>query len=150
MSVELDSPGILPLKKPLWPALWRGFACRCPNCGAKTLFRRYLKVADRCDNCAEDFHHHRADDAPPYFTILITGHVIAPAFMIAERGWAWPTWLHLTIWLPAIVIMSLVLLPRVKGVIVALQWALNMHGFSGVAEDDPDRFAPEHRPEAGR
>ena len=32
---------------------------------------------------------------------------------------------------PALLIMSLWLLPRVKGALVGLQWALRMHGFDG-------------------
>ena len=32
-------------------------------------------------------------------------------------------------WLPMIVMLSLALLQPVKGAIVAMQWALHMHGF---------------------
>jgi uncharacterized protein (DUF983 family) len=38
-------------------------------------------------------------------------------------------WLHFAIWLPLTVLLSLALLPVVKGAIVGLQWALKMHGF---------------------
>ncbi len=40
------------------------------------MFRRYLKVADTCPHCGEALHHHRADDAPAYFTIVIVGHIV--------------------------------------------------------------------------
>ena len=50
--------------------------------------------------------------------------------------------MHALIWLPLLVLMSLWLLPRVKGALVGLQWALRMHGFAGADEADPARPAP--------
>jgi uncharacterized protein (DUF983 family) len=73
--------------------------------------------------------HHQADDAPPYFTILIAGHIVIPLLMMTELTFAPPLWLHLLIWVPLTAILSLVLLPSVKGAIVGLQWAQKMHGF---------------------
>jgi uncharacterized protein (DUF983 family) len=57
-------------------AMRRGFCGRCPNCGKGRLFRAFLKVVDRCDHCGEELSHHRADDAPAYFVILIVGHIV--------------------------------------------------------------------------
>jgi uncharacterized protein (DUF983 family) len=110
-------------------AMLRGFSQRCPACGEGLLFGRYLKVADTCAKCAEALHHHRTDDAPPYFTIAIVGHVIIAGVLALEKGLAPPTWVHMTIWLPLTLAASLWLLPRVKGALVGLQWALYMHGF---------------------
>src|SRR5262249_55509950 len=42
--------------------------------------------------CAEALHHHRADDAPAYFTILIVGHVVVGGVLALERGLSPPTW----------------------------------------------------------
>ncbi len=75
--------------------------------------------------------HHRADDAPPYFTIIIVGHIIVPLLMTVELLYGPPLWVHLSIWLPLTIILSLLILPRVKGGIVGLQWAHRMHGFGG-------------------
>lgn len=121
-------------------AMWRGFREKCPACGEGKLFKKYLKVVDRCDKCDEEMHHHRADDAPPYFTIFIVGHVIVGGILVLEQAFALPTWVHLAIWLPLTLIMSLLFLPRVKGALVGLQWALRMHGFGGpeaVVEGEP-------------
>ena len=71
--------------RPLWSALLQGFRQRCPRCGRGGLFRRYLKVVDTCPACGEAMHHQRADDAPPYFTILIVGHLIVPAALLLEQ-----------------------------------------------------------------
>ena len=110
-------------------ALMRGMRRRCPRCGTGALFRKYLKVVDRCPVCGEEFHHHRADDAPPYFTIVIVGHLIVPLLLIAEIEFHPALWVHFVIWIPLVIGLSLFLLPVVKGAIVALQWAEGMHGF---------------------
>lgn len=113
----------------------RGFMCRCPACGEGKLFNSYLKTKDTCPKCAEDLHHQRADDAPPYFTMMIIAHIVIPAVLIVERMWKPEIWLQLAVWLPATLIMTLALLPAVKGSIVGLQWALRMHGF-GLSADE--------------
>src|SRR5215831_10270843 len=118
-------------------AIWRGFSKRCPNCGKGQLFGAYLKVQDHCPVCGEPLHHHRADDAPAYFTILIVGHFVVGGVLTLERGLSPPIWVHLVIWLPLTLIGSLFLLPRVKGALVALQWALYMHGFDPARVADP-------------
>ena len=107
----------------------RGFFGRCPCCGRGRMFRAFLKVADRCEVCGEEFFHHRADDFPAYVVIFIVGHTLVPASLSVEINFAPPIWLHLALWLPAALIMTLGLLQPVKGVIVALQWSLGMHGF---------------------
>ena len=103
---------------------------RCPNCGEGRLFRAYLKVVDSCPVCAEDLHDQRADDAPPYITMLIVGHIVVAGALAAED--AWPNssiWLGAIVWLLLTCVLSLLLLPRVKGALVGYQWALRMHGF---------------------
>ena len=114
-------------------AILCGLRLRCPACGDGRLFWRYLKVNHACPACGEALHHHRADDAPPYFTILIVGHVVVAAILPVERAFAPPLWLHALLWLPLALVMSLWLLPRIKGAVVGLQWAFRMHGFGETA-----------------
>jgi uncharacterized protein (DUF983 family) len=118
-------------------AMWRGFRCRCPRCGDGHMFRAFLKVSDRCGHCGEDLHHQRADDAPPYFTISIVGHIVVPLVIVVEKLWHPPLLFHFLLWLTVTLALTLVLLPLVKGAIVGLQWALRMHGFgdAGTAGD---------------
>ncbi len=118
----------------LWRALRRGFARRCPACGAGTLFAGYSRVVAACGTCGEDLSHQRADDAPPYFTMLLVGHIIVPLVLLVETKFVLSTWEQLAIWLPVTLFLSLVLLPRIKGAIVALQWANRMHGFGSLNE----------------
>jgi uncharacterized protein (DUF983 family) len=125
-------------------SLLRGAQLRCPACGEGAMFRRYLKVSDHCPNCGEALHHHRADDAPPYFTIVIVGHIIVSLVLSVEMALRPPLWVHAALWLPLTIIMSLVALPPIKGALVGLQWALLMHGFDPNAKEEiGDSFAPD-------
>ena len=118
------------------PALRRGWSMRCPSCGTGRLFASFLKVAPQCSVCDTELHHHRADDAPPYFTIFIVGHIVVPGALMLER-WQQPeTWVHWLIWIPLTLALSVLLLPRVKGALVGLQWALRMHGFAERTEEN--------------
>ena len=110
-------------------AMLRGFAMKCPNCGQGHLFGRFLKVADHCEVCGEDFTPQRADDFPAYLVIIVVGHLVVPALLAVEMAYAPPAWLQLLIWLPVTLFSALGLLQPTKGAIVGLQWQTRMDGF---------------------
>ena len=116
-------------ERAVWPALRRGWRRRCPNCGAGPMLKGYLTVRDTCPVCGAALHHHRADDGPAYITILVVGHLLAPAL-----HWAFVTFrpdpmILATVFTVLCTGLCLFLLPRIKGMIVAFQWAKRMHGF---------------------
>ena len=115
--------------RPMRPAILRGWRLRCPNCGAGPLLKGYLTVRDNCPVCAEDLHHQRADDGPAYLTILIVGHLMAPLILWSFVHYRPDPMTLATIFTVGTVALSLYLLPRLKGVVVAIQWAKRMHGF---------------------
>lgn len=117
--------------RPLKPAVWRGWNRRCPQCGSGPMLRGYLKVRDACPVCGEAFHHHRADDGPAYLTILIVGHLMAPLILVVFTRFRPDPLTMATLFSIGCVALSLYLLPRLKGVMVAFQWAKRMHGFVG-------------------
>lgn len=107
----------------------RGWRQRCPACGDGRMFGKFLKVEDQCAVCGTELHHQRADDAPPYFTMFIVAHVVVAGLLILEKRYHPETWVQLSIWLPMTVLLSLWLLPKIKGALIGQQWALRMHGF---------------------
>lgn len=117
-----------------------GLLGRCPRCGEGRLFGRFLVVADACEACGLELHHHRADDFPPYIVILIVGHLVGWGILITELNFdEVPLWMQLAVWPALTVILALALLQPVKGAVVALQYALGMHGFGTLrSEDDGD------------
>jgi uncharacterized protein (DUF983 family) len=116
-------------ERPMWPALRRGWARRCPSCGSGPLLRGYLKVRENCPVCGEDLHHQRADDGPAYLTILIVGHLLAPMLMVVFVKYRPEPITLMTIFSVGTVALSLYLLPRLKGAMIGMQWAKRMHGF---------------------
>jgi uncharacterized protein (DUF983 family) len=124
-------------KRDAWKASGRGLRGRCPSCGEGKIFRAYLKVNTICPHCGEELFHQRADDAPPYLTILVVGHLVGSLMLLVEEFWPdAPIWLHAMIWPTLALILSLWLLPAMKGGLIAYQWALRMHGF-GEAPVEP-------------
>ena len=93
------------------------------------MFDGYLTVRDGCPACGETLSHHRADDGPPYLTLLIVGHVIGPLMLWAYVQFEPRPLTFIAIFGGLAVAMSLWFLPRLKGVIVAVQWANRMFGF---------------------
>lgn len=115
--------------RPTRPAMLRGWRGRCPNCGSGPMMTGYLRVRERCPVCDEPLHHHRADDGPAYLTILIVGHLMAPALLLAFTTLRPDPLLLAAGFSVASVGLGLYLLPRLKGAIVGLQWARRMYGF---------------------
>lgn len=128
LTINLEHPADL-APRSVKTALWRGLNCTCPACGKGPIFTSYMKVVDRCQACGEDLSHQQADDAPPYFTIVIIGHIIVPLVLIVEKLWHPSLPVHFALWLTVTIALTLWIMPRVKGAVVGFQWANRMHGF---------------------
>lgn len=138
-ALAADEPACKPGRK-IWQSIKRGLAGKCPNCGKGKIFYRYLKVSDRCPECGEEFFHHRADDAPPYLTILVTAHILGLGMLTtSEFAPDLPLVYHMIVWPSLTLALSVILLPIFKGGLIAHQWALRMHGFetAGLAASVP-------------
>ncbi|GAB4264268.1 MAG: DUF983 domain-containing protein [Pararhodobacter sp.] len=116
--------------RPLWPALRRGWARRCPACGKGHMLTGFLKVADTCPECGEDLSHQRADDGPAYLTILVVGKVVMALYLVVYMAFGPDPWVMIVLCWSVALGLALWLLPRFKGALVALQWSRRMHGFA--------------------
>jgi uncharacterized protein (DUF983 family) len=106
----------------------RGLRRVCPACGKGPLYRSYLKVEPRCRACGHELDSYRADDAPPYFTILVVGHLIVPSILMVQLWAAPPEWVQLAVWLPLTVALTAALLPCIKGAVIGVHWAVSITG----------------------
>lgn len=134
-------------KRDVAQALFRGALGHCPHCNKGKLFTKYIKVTPQCAECGEDYTPNRSDDLPAYLVLLIVGHIVVGAMMSVEAHYDWPVWLQSIIWPGLCIVLTLGLLPLIKGAVVALQWALRMHGFSAKPDGDDNpalRPAPHH------
>ncbi|MGE0223879.1 MAG: DUF983 domain-containing protein [Acetobacteraceae bacterium] len=111
---------------PVWTAIMRGLVGHCPACGESHLFNGYLRVVPECRNCHAPLGLARADDAPPYFTIFVVGHIIVPLMLLVERAQEPDVWVMAAIFLPLTAILCLALLRPIKGGTVGVMVTLNM------------------------
>lgn len=125
-------------------AIARGWRNRCPNCGEGKMFASFLKATPACSTCGTDLSVHRADDMPPYVTIMIVGHIVVPLILVVERGYEWSIMAHTIVWPLLTIVLTLLIMQPVKGALIAYQWALRMHGFdpAGDIHDIPARPKP--------
>tara|TARA_B100000676_G_scaffold308951_1_gene371128 strand:- start:68 stop:307 length:240 start_codon:yes stop_codon:yes gene_type:complete len=65
---------------------------------------------------------HDTGDGPAVFVILIVGFAIVAAALIVEIKFELPLWLHLVVWIPLILALSLGLLRILKSLLVALRY----------------------------
>ena len=112
----------------------RALAGKCPACGEAKLFRRFLKPVDHCPKCGEAWHHHQADDFPPYIVILLLGHILVPTMYEVNAAFDIPYEYQIPIWLTLTAVLALALLQPVKGAVIGYQWAKRLHGFGDEAE----------------
>lgn len=104
-----------------------GLRSRCPRCGEGHLFSGYLKTVDRCESCGADLSFAATTEGPAVFIILIVGFVIIGAAAIVEALFHPAPFVHLLLWLPATVVLSLVLLRPFKATLIALQYQRMHH-----------------------
>jgi len=92
------------------------------------VFGRYLKPAQACGHCGEAYDHIRTDDFAPWLTIIVMGHILAPIIFHVEINYSPPTHWALAVWIPSVVILTLILLPIAKGVCLGFMWAMKLRG----------------------
>jgi uncharacterized protein (DUF983 family) len=113
-------------RRPMLTGVGRGLARRCPNCGDGRLFDGYLRVRPICDRCGNDNDRYPADDAPPYVTILLVGHIVVAPMLMLEATRDWPLWLSLGVSCSLVLLVTLALQPFVKGGVIGACWSLDV------------------------
>ena len=109
-------------------SLMRGLARRCPRCGEGKMFSGYLTVQHACATCGMEFEPLRSDDAPPYFTLFIVGHVMISLYVAAWRFVDAPLWVQAVFWCGLTAVMSLAMLPFIKGGVMAVIFSTKAKG----------------------
>jgi uncharacterized protein (DUF983 family) len=100
----------------------RGLRGRCPRCGEGHLFQGFLGLRSACERCGLDYKFADAGDGPAVFVILIGGGIVVFAALMIEVLYQPPYWVHAALWLPLILIVTLVPLRPLKGLMIALQY----------------------------
>lgn len=99
-----------------------GLFCKCPRCGEGDLFSGYLKLAPRCESCGLDFDFADSGDGPSIFVIFAVGPIVVILALITDTLFHLAPWMHLVLWIPTILVLTLLLLRPFKAVMIALQY----------------------------
>lgn len=118
-----------PRSWPPLPPFSTGAACRCPRCGRGKLLKGLLDVRERCEVCDLDLSHHDTGDGATVFVILFLGALVVALAIWLEVTFEPPIWVHLVVWIPVILILSVALLRPFKGVLIALHYKNLRHKY---------------------
>jgi uncharacterized protein (DUF983 family) len=133
-AAQAEQPSMLTMVR-------RGVMNRCPNCGEGKVFQGFLRVVPECEVCRAPLGQLRADDAPPYIVIFLTGHLLFPPIFWIEKAYEPPMLLQMAVWLPLFAVICTLLLRPAKGAVVG--WMMRL-GFAD--EDSPHRWPTDPGP----
>ena len=94
----------------------------CPLCGNRTLFRNVVAFAPHCRACGLDLAGFNVGDGPAAFLIFIVGGIVVGLAIWLELAVSPPWWVHVLLWLPLTVALTLGLLRMAKGLLIALEY----------------------------
>ena len=114
-SARSDKPSLL-------ETVTRGLACKCPRCGKGKLFDGFLTLRPACEACGLDYTFIDTGDGPAIFIIMLAGAIVVACALIVEIKYQPPFWLHAVLWLPLILVTTLLPLRAMKSLLIALQF----------------------------
>ena len=109
----------------------RALMGRCPNCGQGRLMRGYLKQVENCSVCGEQLGHIRADDAAPWLTIILVGHIFLPLAFLVNVDFL-PMWGAMLLWSGCFALLALAILPFSKRLFIGVLWQTRAPGYKQV------------------
>ena len=105
--------------------LLNGIKMRCPKCRQGRVLKGYLTKADKCNECGESFNGLNADDGPAWFVMIFVGVLLVPVLiMLGTNDW-FPMWGNILAIIISTIAFTLLLLPPVKGIFIAILWHLS-------------------------
>ncbi len=99
-----------------------GLLSRCPRCGRGKLFTGFLSLRPSCPSCGLDYGLVDSGEGPAVFIILIVGVVVVGLAAVVEAAFHPAPVVHLMLWIPATLILSLGLMRPFKATLIALQY----------------------------
>jgi uncharacterized protein (DUF983 family) len=109
------------LYPPLPPSA-TGMRGRCPRCGEGRLWKGFLDLQARCSACGLDFSFADSGDGPAVFIIMIVGFIVVGLALFVEFTFSPPYWVHVILWVPLVLGLSIGLLRPLKGFMIAQQY----------------------------
>ena len=103
----------------------KGLKSLCPNCGQSSVYEGFLTFKSSCDVCDADFTKADVGDGASFFVMFGVLAAIVPFALIIEIIFRPPAFVHLLLWIPATIGLSVLGLRPIKSLLFTLQWANN-------------------------
>jgi uncharacterized protein (DUF983 family) len=97
----------------------------CPRCGNGKLFDGLTKPKKRCASCGLDYSFIDAGDGPAIFVILLADLLVVGFAVWVELTYQPSVWLHILVFAPLGVALTLWLMRTLKALLIALQYRNN-------------------------
>lgn len=94
----------------------------CPRCGKASIFHKLIVFVPRCPACGLDMSQFNVGDGAASFLILIVGAIVTGLAMWLELSRSPPWYVHVLLWLPLTLILSIALMRIAKGLLLALEF----------------------------
>lgn len=107
---------------PPLPPLTAGMKCACPRCGEGRLYEGVLTPAKACMACGLDYSFIDSGDGPAVLVILALGFVVVGLALAVETAFSPPVWVHVLLWTPLTIALSLWALRVTKATMIAMQF----------------------------
>ena len=107
---------------PPLPPSQTGMRGRCPRCGEGRLFKGFLTLEDRCSACGLNYDFADSGDGPAVFIMMIVGFIVVGLALFVEFTFHPPYWVHIVLWVPLVLGLSVGLLRPLKGFLIAQQY----------------------------
>ena len=92
----------------------------CPRCAAPTLYKGLAGFQPNCRACGLDYSGFNVGDGPAAFLIFAVGGLITGLAIWLELRASPPWWLHLLLWLPLAILLT------IGGLRIAKAWLLTI------------------------
>ena len=102
---------------------------RCPRCHKGALFSGLLTVVDQCGACGLALREHEQGDGPAVFAILIIGTLVGVFATVVEVKFAPPYWVHAALWIPFVIVGSLIALRLLKAALISAHYKVRPQDF---------------------
>lgn len=105
------------------------FSHKCPACGEGDMYEKLLEVRTKCEKCGQRLKDHDAGDGPVFFSMFVTAIIIMALAFLVEIYLMLPLLLHIVIWFPITIGLSIFFLKIIKSWLIGQQYRHNVGGF---------------------
>ena len=93
----------------------------CPECGKKSVFQSFLKIKEKCE-CGLKLSNMDIGDGPSFFAMFFLNIIIILLAIIVEIKFSPSLWMHLVLWCPLIIILSILFIRYLKVLFIFLNF----------------------------